>query len=66
MDFYASDVTALFAGRLQAWELGSCSFRQWFLGAPVESPTAFLYAYFDEANRSDLAGKNYAYQLAQL
>jgi hypothetical protein len=63
IDVHLADLAALLDGRIQAWELCSTSFKQWFVGAQLDCPAAFLYTYFDEANRTDLSAANYHQQL---
>ncbi|MBX9702561.1 MAG: MBL fold metallo-hydrolase [Silvanigrellaceae bacterium] len=56
---YFSDFIALLQGKIQIWELATANMRQWYLGDKLESPVAFLYAYFSEQIRPDLAYQVY-------
>lgn len=59
-DVHLVDFYALLNGALQIWELTTSRSRQWYLGRDrMNSPVAFLYGYFGEQLRPDLATKMY-------
>lgn len=61
VDVHLVDFHALLGGGLQIWELATARMRQWHLGRDRRrSPVAFLYAYFSEQVRPELAAKMYA------
>jgi hypothetical protein len=55
----ASDLYAVITGRIHVWELAVSRLRQWYPGVPLESPVGFLYGYFSEQLRPDLARRMY-------
>jgi hypothetical protein len=59
IELFVGDFVALLEGRIQIWELATSNLRQWYLGDKMTSPVAFLYAYFSEQVRPDLASKVY-------
>jgi len=59
IDVNASDILAVCEGRIHIWELATSRMRQWYLSNKWESPVAFLYSYFSEQLRPDLAKKLY-------
>jgi hypothetical protein len=65
VDVFLEDLCALLDGDIQIWELATANMRQWYLGTKMESPVAFLYKYFSEQVRQDLANKVYKNLYAQ-
>ena len=58
---FFNDFVALIRGHIQIWELATANSRQWyFSNDKLSSPVAFLYEYFSEQLRPDLAQKVYA------
>jgi hypothetical protein len=58
-----ADFIALLDGDIQIWELSLVCARQWYISQFTESPMAFLYSYFAESIRQDLAATSYARDL---
>ncbi|MFX0559962.1 MBL fold metallo-hydrolase [Tepidibacillus infernus] len=59
IDVNASDLCAVFEGRIHIWELATSRMRQWYLCPKFDSPVAFLYSLYSEQLRPDLAEKLY-------
>lgn len=59
IELYLVDFVALLHGKIQIWELATTNMRQWYLGDKLQSPVAFLYSYFSEQIRPDLAYRVY-------
>lgn len=59
IDIYLEDFYALLNGHIQIWELATANMRQWYIGKKLNSPVAFLYKYFSEQVRQDIAIKVY-------
>lgn len=55
IEMFAADFAAVVKGKLQIWELASTRFRQWYLGEKIYSPLAYLYSFYSEQVRPDLA-----------
>ncbi len=49
------DLADVIGGRLQIWELATARMNQWYVTDRFRSPVAFLYAYFSEQCRPDIA-----------
>ena len=61
IDVYLADFHELLQGGLQIWELATARMRQWYLGTDkLRSPISFLYGYFSEQVRPEIAAKMYA------
>jgi hypothetical protein len=61
IDVHLVDFYELLQGGLQIWELATAKMRQWYVGEDkMRSPVAFLYSYFSEQVRPDLAANMYA------
>ena len=59
IELFLNDFIAILQGKIQIWELATANMRQWYLGDKMDSPIAFLYMYFSEQIRPDLAHKVY-------
>jgi hypothetical protein len=55
IDTNAADLLAVLTGRIHIWELAVSRFRQWYLCDRMDSPVGFLYGYFSEQVRPELA-----------
>ena len=64
IEIYLVDFICLLQGMIQIWELASSNLRQWYLGEAIDSPVAFLYTYFSEQIRPELADEVYKHALA--
>lgn len=63
---FASDFLAIAAGEIQVWEVASTNAEQWYTGDRLASPVAFLYSYYCEAVRPDLAARVYRSVLSDI
>jgi hypothetical protein len=60
VDVHVSDFIALLVGNIQIWELATARMRQWHVTSDrLVSPVAFLYGYFSEQVRPELAEAMY-------
>lgn len=62
---YIQDFIGLMTGNIQIWELATVSAKQWYISSRYESPLAFLYEYFSEQVRPELAEIGYFKSLEQ-
>jgi hypothetical protein len=66
IDVNAGDLLAVMRGRIHVWELAVSRMRQWYLCGRFDSPVGFLYGYYSEQARPDLARELYRNQRASV
>lgn len=66
LELYLADFAGLLEGRLQIWDLAGNAMRSWFVGSIYQNVIAFLYEFYGEQTRPDLAAKVYAGALRRL
>jgi hypothetical protein len=59
IDVNAADFLAVIRGQIHIWELAVSRLRQWYLCDRFDSPVGFLYGYFSEQVRPELAARLY-------
>ncbi|MEH1101204.1 MBL fold metallo-hydrolase [Micromonospora sp. CPCC 205561] len=59
IDVNAVDLVAVLRGRIHIWELAVSRMRQWYLCDKFDSPVGFLYGYYSEQVRPELAAELY-------
>ena len=60
IEVFACDFINLLLGNIRIWELATIKMKQWYLSEDIlDSPVSFLYGYFSEQIRPDLAEKVY-------
>lgn len=59
MDVNAADLLAVLRGKIHMWELAVSRLRQWYLCERFDSPVGFLYGYFSEQVRPEIAKELY-------
>ena len=60
VDLHLVDFHELLQGGIQIWELATARMRQWYVGWDrLKCPISFLYGYFSEQVRPDLASRMY-------
>lgn len=64
IEIYHQDLAALFAGRVQVWDIIGGSYQGWHIGEQLDSPVYALFAVYGEHQRPDLAQRCYAQSLA--
>jgi hypothetical protein len=59
LEAHLIDFDAVLTGDLQIWDLAGTAIRSWYLGDKYRNLVSFLYGYFGEQTRPDLAWKVY-------
>ncbi|MFZ4402717.1 MAG: MBL fold metallo-hydrolase [Pseudobdellovibrionaceae bacterium] len=57
LKIYTNDLLSVLSGEIEFWDLSGSSLASWYVGAPMESLVPFLYGFFGECVRQDLALK---------
>jgi|APLak6261674355_1056100.scaffolds.fasta_scaffold00157_8 hypothetical protein len=63
---YLKDFAGMLNGKLQIWDLAADSCRHWFVSDPYTNLISFLFSYYGEQVRPDLASKLYGKALKRL
>lgn len=66
VEVHLIDFAAVVTGQLQIWDLAGSAMRTWYVGSIYDNVVAFLYCYFGEQVRPDLAAKVYRRALERL